>query len=53
MGIMCGTLGQKAMAIWTQIVSYKETHQNAGQGVEIESAVVDADTKLNQLADFL
>ena len=33
MGIMCGTLGQKAMTSWPQIVSYKETHQNAGQGV--------------------
>ena len=47
MGIMCGTLGQKAMTSWPQIVPYKETHQNAGQGVESEIAVVGADAKLN------
>ena len=53
MGIMCGTLGQKAMTSWPQIVPYKETHQNAGQGVESEIAVVGADAKLIQLANFL
>jgi hypothetical protein len=41
------------MTPWPQIVSYKETHQNAGQGVVSESGVVGADAKLNQLADFL
>ena len=46
MGIMCGTLGQKAMTSWPQIVPYKETHQNAGQGVESEIAVVGTDAKL-------
>ena len=47
-GIMCGTPGQKAMTTLTQIVSYKETHQNAGQGVESEIAVVGTDAKLTQ-----
>ena len=41
------------MTPWPQIVSYKETHQNAGQGVESEIAVVGADAKLIQLANFL